>query len=234
MKKIFLYTFLTIGVAHGAQSVTFDSDAQWTTNNLTANGQAAGTDISFTLADDSVLSVTMSEGRLWENKNHATTWTGENTIVFSEILSFVGLNSMFDLALDGAATGSETGVTSYTLKLSDSYKVGDSFTLYLGFYAQTNFGKISGFNFDGLTDATYSYSKTGGSGWSSSPTYSATSYLTFMKIEGKVSESPITFSATGGKASLSFMAYSDAIPEPATATLSLLALAGLAARRRRK
>lgn len=232
MKKIFLYTFFTISVAHGAQSVTFDPEAQWTTNNLTANGQAAGTDISFTLADDSVLSVTMSASKFWLNSNHATEWADENTIVFTEILNFVGLNSMFDLALHGAAAGGQYDTTSYTLKLSDSYKTGDSFTLYLAFYAQT--GKVSNFTCSGLTDAIYSYSRTGGSGWSSSPTYSATSYLTFMKIEGKVSESPITFSATGGKASLSFMAYSDAIPEPTTATLSLLALAGLAARRRRK
>ena len=167
MKKIFLYTFLTISVAHGAQSVTFDPDAQWTTNNLTANGQAAGTDISFTLADDSVLSVTMSASRFWLNTSHATTWAGENTIVFTEILNFVGLNSMFDLALNGAAAGGQYDTTSYTLKLSDSYKTGDSFTLYLAFYAQT--GKVSNFTCSGLTDAIYSYSKTGGSGWSSSP-----------------------------------------------------------------
>ena len=234
MKKIFLYSCLTIGVAHGAQTVSFDTDATWPTNILSANGQAAGTDISYTLADNSVLSVAISGGKFWSNENHATEWANENTIVFNEILNFIGLDSMFSLALDGAAAGGQYDTTSYTLNLSDSYKAGDTFTLYLGFYGQTSAGKVDNFTYSGLTNCVLSYSKTGGTGWSANPTYSAAGYLTFVKIEGTVSEAPITFSATGGKASLAFMAYSDAIPEPATATLSVLALAGLAARRRRK
>ncbi len=57
----------------------------------------------------------------------------------------------------------------------------------------------------------------------------AADYL-YLGSKGSASQIPMTFS----NISLSSPSISDNIPEPTTATLSLLALAGLAARRRRK
>ncbi len=89
------------------------------------------------------------------------------------------------------------------------------------------------------------------SAWGTTSTAFADNTTLFTNVSGLTSESPVTFDFGNGDTGQYTLSLTDgaviatayvapvnpdtpAIPEPATATLSLLALAGLAARRRRK
>ena len=87
------------------------------------------------------------------------------------------------------------------------------------------------FTVTGLDDAALTWATATGNGFDSSVTSVPVANLAMIRVEGTLTEIPVTFAANAAKNGWAMVSY---IPEPATATLSLLALAGLAARRRRK
>ena len=87
------------------------------------------------------------------------------------------------------------------------------------------------FTVTGLDDAAVTWATATGNGFDSSVTSVPVANLAMIRVEGTLTEIPVTFAANAAKNGWAMVSY---IPEPATATLSLLALPGLAARRRRK
>ena len=86
------------------------------------------------------------------------------------------------------------------------------------------------FTVTGLDDAAVTRATATGNGFDSSVTSVPVANLAMIRVEGTLTEIPVTFAANAAKNGWAMVSY---IPEPATATLSLLALAGLAARRRK-
>ncbi len=135
----------------------------------------------------------------------------------------------------GASLSEVNGVTSVQFTSTD-YKTEDGkLILFFSYDPNADTFTLSGLKNDGLT-VTHSYA---------SHTYNVASndYQYLQVVAGKngdatadmnnVIESITTFDEAMGANAIKYYAQTS-IPEPATATLSLLALAGLAARRRRK
>lgn len=86
-------------------------------------------------------------------------------------------------------------------------------------------------NVTGMSDVVSTYASATGTGFDN--TLSAAKDLTLYKVTGVLNNNTIVFSSPTAKNGWSMAGFSVTAPEPAAATLSLLALAGLAARRRR-
>lgn len=142
---------------------------------------------------------------------------------------------------------------NFSLTIGDaSFVAGEQFTMYVTVGAQAG-GSVSLGSLTGLTDVTVSLAgaadsqtawvdvtaSSGGSYALGSMTVTGTTDnftygATIVKVTGALTGDPVGMSFEDGhKAMVSSVAYS-VTPEPTTATLSLLALAGLCARRRRK
>ncbi len=125
-----------------------------------------------------------------------------------------------------------------TLTFGNDCSAGETFVGYLlvGAFASTP----SSLTLSGLAEGyTVQYATAQGSGFNDTPTFTAgTHYTTLVKITGAFADKNTSVSVTvdgnntDHKTGFAMAAYK-VIPEPTTATLSLLALAGLAARRRR-
>lgn len=154
-------------------------------------------------------------------------------------------------------SGANPGAASSSISLlsisdSSSFSSGKQFTMYLTVGTQVS-GNVSLGSLTGLTDVTVSLAGTADSqtAWvdvtASSGSYALGSMTvsgnatdgykygaTIVKVTGELTGDTVSMSIGGGsKSMVSSVAYS-VTPEPTTATLSLLALAGLCARRRRK
>lgn len=149
----------------------------------------------------------------------------------AKIIASSTRNSEFSLSLNSQAG-----------KGASSFAAGSALTLYVGVSA-TNGSLAGAYNVSGLKDVTMSYAAADGSGFASEVSYTPSAAtnktLSIVKIEGTVQDaSDVQFWASNvgnNKAGMVFAAYkATQAPEPATAPLSLLALAGLATRRRRK
>ncbi|HIX88156.1 MAG TPA: hypothetical protein H9976_03465 [Candidatus Akkermansia intestinavium] len=150
-------------------------------------------------------------------------------------------------------SGANPGAGSSSINLlsisdSSSFSSGKQFTMYLTVGTQVS-GNVSLGSLTGLTGVTVSLAGTADSqtAWVDVTASSGGSYAlgnmtvennkydaTIVKVTGELTGDTVSMSIGGGsKSMVSSVAYS-VTPEPTTATLSLLALAGLCARRRRK
>lgn len=83
-----------------------------------------------------------------------------------------------------------------------------------------------------MSDVVSTFASATGTGFDN--TLSGAKDLTLYKVTGVLNNSTIEFSSPAGKNGWSMAGFSVTAPEPATASLSLLALAALAARRKRR
>ena len=123
-----------------------------------------------------------------------------------------------------------------------SFQSGNSLTMYIVAGLGASRGNLTLDVTGGLTDVTLSVATyVSGNGWNTVDTTSVTrndlsaNRFTIFKVEGTLTGDSVVFDLEGsnGKSVLGGISY-EVTPEPTTATLSLLALAGLCARRRRK
>ncbi len=162
-------------------------------------------------------------------------WT--NSAALAEMNTTLGTN--LTLAnLDAAPLaygGGGNAKATLTLTFGDNCKAGEVFTGYLLVGSQKD--TIDNLTLTGLAEGyTMQYATATGDGFSSTAAFtSGAHYTTLVKITGTFADDATTvaFTSTNLKNGFAMAAYK-VIPEPATATLSLLALAGLAARRRRR
>lgn len=238
MKK----TLITLAALAGvAAAGTVDFSPEFGNNNLGGFGA-----VDFSIAEGSWLksdtmdydgcdavtlqSITLGIYNTWYSNNNMTTGFGigiyEKTSTGSWTL--LGKTDWFS-----HSTNSYTG--SHTFTVQDSVTLSTEKTYTMAFFAGQDY-------LNGLAIGSTRDSMVGAAEWKNGQPESTTSTLAAVGLKGTASDATNTsllYTYNGTQAgwtpnvSLS-TATTDVVPEPATATLSLLALAGLAARRRRK
>lgn len=144
---------------------------------------------------------------------NGTLTAGEGSTLNADLV--LGTNAKLDFASEGLHMGS-----TLTLQSGSTITLGDR----LIEYANTLIRSESVTLFTGVDALTI-----GGGAYDSTQTYSAADYFDLTGFNYGAEHYAVTYDSASGTVSL-FMAT----PEPATSTLSLLALAALAARRKRK
>lgn len=217
---------LAFGAAQAGESVYYSFSGN--------NGQKE--DVSFTLGDvtgtlartdgtDSGMYWFVTSGVAWGNTSALDTMNAD-----------LGLSLDSSLLLGVCAIGSGAQST-LTLSFTDSteYTSGDTVTLYLT--VGSNYGTLTNLSITGLADGySISYATADGDGFSTEQSFTAgASYTTLVQITGTLTDDEtVTVASTDSKDGFGFVALKgSSVPEPATATLGLLALGALALRRRR-
>lgn len=206
------------------------------------NGTQSGAETQLKIGDDvsDVLTMTISGGSSWAVTSDSDNWT--NSKALAAMNADLGTTlTMTDInAYAPVGSGQGRSWTDLTLKIN-TITAGTNVVIYtLGTAAGST---MANFKVTGLDNVTIEYATAGGDGFSITESYTegALNY-TLFKVTGTLTENSIGFSARNSNKNLwGMVAYApvvagptEVIPEPTTATLSLLALAGLAARRRRK
>lgn len=185
-----------------------------------------------TLTDGTTIDISITSGKGWF-ANAADTWT--NTEALEDFNTFTGLTlSPQDInSLCFYGSGAGQGTTSLTLNFSGntSIQAGDQITLYA--FMGASGGRLSSITISGLEQSSVSYAADNATGFADSiSTASANNGLLLVKVTGILNdEQQVRLSSNTYKNAFALAAY---LPEPSTASLSLLALAGLALRRRRQ
>lgn len=135
-------------------------------------------------------------------------------------------------SLNHTYTGWQNSTTTVNLTIN-SAETGDKIVLYT--LVSDSHTPLKNFSVTGLNDAVFSYAVCNGDGFTDTAKFSSSvNDWTMIRVEGTLTDSKrISMASTSAKYGYGMIAYIS-VPEPATATLSLLALAGLAMRRRRK
>ena len=244
MKKTLITFFALAGVATAAEStiLTFGTAPSWATNSwdlttLPENAAAGAKTSSLTLSDDTYVSMYRTGGRFGIRVAATTEWT--NMSVLDDMNSVLGTTLSAHDITALTYTASKAGGSKSTLTLNfaanDSITIGDSMCFFF-VVAMSNEDvshSYSGFNITGLANSSVQWADATGTGYNESSVNAANNQLTIIKVTGELVSDAVSFSSDNAKNGWSMASYT-AIPEPTTATLSLLALAGLAARRRRK
>lgn len=193
-----------------------------------------GTDNSaHTLADGTALSVSVTAGKLWEN-TITSTWSNQS--VANEMNQTLGtsidLASVSSYVATGA--GSSTSRLTFNFTDNDSVNVGDSMVFYFLVSSGANGGgNYTNFSCSGLDNISIQWAAYNGDGYQDSATGTGISEASLIKVTGEIAtENSVVFSSSVAKNGWAMGAYA-VVPEPATATLSLLGLAALMVRRRR-
>ena len=254
MKKTLIALMALAGVAMAAVPST--SVITFSTGNGTAGDYAYGVDwgtasydthnepspSSFTTDSGVVLSITTTNANVYTTyssyENPAapvSVWSNQQAL--DEMNATLG-TSLTLANLDSAPiayAGGQGATPTLKLDYSAVYTAADPCTIYL-LFAGTE-GKVNNLSVSGLADGyTMEYATATGTGYVSTATFADVARITtLVKVTGQLAseDALVQFTTTNAKSGFGMVAYT-LIPEPATATLSLLALAGLAARRRRK
>ena len=210
--------------------------------NLTADNvvkrqlNAGGTtgSASLTPFDDGVrLTVNWTAGNALSIFDPANAWT--NTEALEDLNKTMGLNLTADFLNEMKYIGCLATDTDTSLTLSFKYvkpevDLSRPMTFYV--FATSTLGRAGDMLVGGLSGYTVT-SAAADKGQGFDNQMGGYNSCTLYKVTGTLQEGKtVTFDTTTNKTLFSLVAYQ--IPEPSTATLSLLSLAGLAARRRRK
>ncbi len=218
---------LAFGAAQAGESVYYSFSSN--------NDQAEN--VSFTLGDvTGTLARTdgSTSGKYWFVTPSGAAWS--NTSALDTMNADLGLSLDSSLLLGVCAIGNGTQST-LTLSFTDSaeYTSGDTVTLYLT--VGSNNSTLTNLSITGLADGySISYATADGDGFSTEQSFTeGTSYTTLVQIIGTLTDTQtVTVASTDSKDGFGFVALKgSSVPEPATATLGLLALGALALRRRR-
>ena len=218
--------------------VNFGTDSFDTHNKFNPTFTTAAENVSVRVSS-SAANVYTTYTSYADPSNPTVYWS--NSEALSEMNATLG-TSLTLANLDAAplAYGGGGGAKgTLTLTFGNDCSAGETFVGYLlvGAFKST----LSSLTLSGLAEGyTVQYATAQGSGFNDTPTFTeGAHYTTLVKITGAFADNNTSVSVTvdgnGSDPRTGFaMAAYKVIPEPTTATLSLLALAGLAARRRRK
>lgn len=175
---------------------------------------------------------------VYPNPANPTTSLWTNAAALSDMNAALGtsltLANLDALPMTNAG-GNSWDEATLTIDFSGSYQEGDQVTLYLMLGSMNDSYSVT---LGGLkTGYTMQYASAKGDGFDAEGLTQTARELTLVKVTGSLTtDATVTVvGSESGRNAFGMVAYSVAsVPEPTTATLSLLALAGLAARRRRK
>ena len=235
-----LITFLALaGVASASTVITFggiDASYPFVTDAHAIHDTGSG--YSATLSDGNKFTVTNTGGKFWSTSvNGSINGSWKNTDALNDLNTTLGVSytaadfsagsQMYAIAAGDSGSGS-----ILTFTFADEV-IGNTITMYAMVTART--GDLTGFTVSGINNQTVTYATNNGTGFSDTAAFSTGARaLTMIKITGEITDASLILTpAAGQKSGFQSVAY-QIVPEPTTATLSLLALAGLAARRRRR
>ena len=255
MKKTLITLLALAGVASAAPVVvTFGNETAPERGFITDSFFVSDVgETTYTLQNGATVTLTPSSGNLWAGSTDgAVDKTWGNDAAITAINTALGLTANGFTAADFStgsgiyytASGDSGSTSTLTLNLGETAKVGDTITLFVP--AASRAQHTAGFSITGIgDDITLSYAGLNGNGFTaasgSSVSYSAdlasnwspnTASVQIFQVTGTLTSTTLTMGQQGtaknGWQTLSYVV----VPEPTTATLSLLALCGLAARRR--
>ncbi len=203
------------------------ADASYTT----FYGTTGINSISFSLGDVQGTAQATESALFWKSTD---TWN--NTAALEAMNSDLGISATASDLQAIVASGAYQSNATLTLDFTNSedYNDGDTVTIYLTVGSAVS--TVTGVTLTGLDNYTISYATADGDGFSSESTFSeGAGSITLLKVTGTLtSDETVTATTDQYKDGFGFVALSaSAVPEPATATLGLLALGALALRRRR-
>lgn len=256
MKKALITLLALAGVASAAPVVvSFGNSANPDPGFITDSFFVADVgETTCQLSTGASVTLTPSSGKLWAGPNDGSVekvWGNSKAI--DEMNSALGLTGGFTAAdfseksgIYYTATGNQNSTSTLKLDLKDTAKVGDKITLFVTTAGRTS--HVHGFSITGIgADIQLSYAGLNGDGFSPASGHSVaysselasnwspnTESVQIFQVTGTLTATVLTMNQLdtykNGWQTLSYTI----VPEPTTATLSLLALGGLAARRRRK
>ena len=257
MKKTIITLLALAGVASADSTIlTFDqTDHSFDTDKWSLNGTpstAGEHTATTTLNDGTGVSFHISNGRIWEKTVLTNEWVNTEAVSFMNSELGTSLTGTDLTSIKTVASGYFYNRSTLTLDFTDnvSYSNGSEIVFYLlvATSNDSNTAPYKDFSVDGLTNTTVHWANaTDEGGFYDNIQKSMESPVgqqILVRVQGTLTETQsVTFEADCDKNAWSMAAYNVAsaspvvpvipVPEPATATLSLLALAGLAARRRR-
>ncbi len=186
--------------------------------------------ISFSLGDVQGTAQATGTALFWKSTD---TWN--NTTALTAMNSDLGISATASDLQTIVASGAGGSNATLTLDFTNSdYSEGDTVTIYLTVGSAVS--TVTEVTLTGLTDYSISYATADGDGFSETATFSSGGEVaTLLKVTGTLtSDETVTVQTDQINDGFGFVALSaSAVPEPATATLGLLALGALALRRRR-
>lgn len=237
MKKTLIAIMALASMAHASTIITFGGlggDYSFVTDAHTINDV---TSYSAQLSDGNSFTLTPSASKLWGGaKDGSPEGTWLNTTALEDLNTTLGTSySATDFGLGSTmyftAPGNNNSFSTLTFDFSNA-NVGDSITMYAMVTACNN--NLTNFSVSGLDSLAVSYATNSSDGFSDTAAFSqGVKQITMIKITGEITDSNVVLNPSGNKSGFQSVAY-QIVPEPSTAVLSLLALAGLAVRRRRK
>ena len=252
MKKTIIALFALAGMTQAATVITFggtSADYGFVTDAFVIDSnKVAVSSFEHELSDGNSFSLTNTDGqnssKFWAGKDGNIAGTWSNAAALTEMNAAMGISYTAAELSSGSgmyftAPGNAYSKSTLTFDFSHA-EAGDTITMYV--MATAYAGSLSTFDVTGLNDASVAYATNGGNGFSSTAAYSqGGGNITIFKVTGTLTDADVALTPGAGvKSGFQSVAYTitpaatPSIPEPTTATLSLLALAGLAARRRRK
>ncbi len=243
-KTLFLLTSVAFAATVQAATIVTFADTnvpEWSTHNIgTLNGYPASPGANtteYTITDDGVkLAMQINAGKLWNYDDATASWS--NSAALSGMNATLGTSLSGDdlLNLRYTASGAGGATCHLTYNFGDTVNVGEKATFYFLVVTSAQAQSIPYTNFSvssGLENSVISVASATGDGFTvGSPNFASNNYG-LIKVEGTVSDpSAVKFVSNNAKNGWAMAAYT-VVPEPATASLSLLGLAALMMRRRR-
>ena len=261
MKKTFITLLALAGIACGETTVLtfdgvvdpnnqdasvkvehdFDTD-EWNIRGL-GNGAGSVWSGTQTLTDGTVAGLNINSGKFWDTTPASNaTWgnTDALTAMNDELGTNISADDLTSVKIMASAGGGSHAKLTLNFTNNTSYGEGDQVVFYLLGGSYDNGDAYNGnITVTGLTGVTMQWAASGGKGFTDCSTTAISAdkqTQVLIRVQGALtSDQSVAFvHETAAKSGWGMAAYAPAVPEPATATLSLLALAGLAARRRRK
>ncbi len=241
MKKTLIALLATCCVA-GAEAtiLTFQSDTlsyatdKWALNGI-GNGPGSGWTGNNTLSDGTVATMHMNAGKFWDRPT-VMEWTNSAALnaMNADLGTSLTASDLTGIKID--ASGAISSHSDLTLNFDGNTALNKGqdilFYLLVATTKEDNTAAYNNFTVTGLADSSVSWAAAAGDGFTTTTINTPCANLAMIKVTGTLTDTPVKFESTSAKNGWAMVAYT-AVPEPATATLSLLALAGLAARRRR-
>lgn len=209
----------------------------FSTTTGTGNGPGSSWSETVTFSDGTKFTIGIDSGRIFSQTATETTWS--NTEVLTDLNTALGTSITAEQVglLNYVSSKAQSAHMSLTLNYggNSAFSAGSEMVYYafVTLSSDSNGDSVlTNISVTGLDNAQVSWALPGGTGYETGSMNIGQGTLGLVKVTGTLTETQeVTLSSTSPKNGWAALMT---VPEPTTATLSLVALAGLCSRRRRK